>query len=67
MCVQIFVLPTASLNLYRCASKVMVFGLDHRHCIASNGSDFSLIPHVQTDTIDYLTSYPVSSGNLVLG
>jgi len=67
MCVPIFVLLIASLNPYRCASKVILFGLDRRQCTASNGRDFSLIRHVQTDTIDYLTSYPLSSGNLVLG
>jgi len=65
--VPIFVLPIASLNLYRCASKGIVFGLDHGQCTASNGSDYPFIRHDQSDTIDYLASYPVSSGNLVLG
>lgn len=65
--VPIFVLLIASLNLYRCASKVIVFGLDRRQCNVSNGRDFSPIRHVQTDTVDYLGSYAVSSENLVLG
>jgi len=65
--VPIFVLPIAPLILYRCASKGIVFGLDHGQCTASSGSDVSLIRHDQSDTIDYLASYSASSGNLVLG